>query len=75
MAGENGWNEWSRHVLAELKRLSDGQKEYQEKADAAFLDLKVEIANLKVKSGVWGLVGGAIPVAIGLLVSFFLKSN
>lgn len=68
MAGENGWNEWSRHVLAELKRLSDGQDRYQEKTDLAFMELKVEIAKLKVKSGIWGLMGGAIPVGIGLLV-------
>ena len=74
MPGENGWNEWSRHVLAELKRLSDGQDKYQEKTDAAFLDLKVEIAKLKVKSGLWGLAGGAIPVAVGFL-AYFLKGN
>ena len=23
-SNENGWNEWSRHVLAELQRLNDG---------------------------------------------------
>lgn len=72
MAGENGWNEWSRHVLAELKRLSDAQEKNQEKSEACFSELKVEIARLKVQSGVWGLMGGAIPVAIGLLV-YFIK--
>ena len=29
----NGWNEWSRHVLLELERLSDGIKELDEKID------------------------------------------
>jgi len=24
---QNGWNEWSKHVLKELERLNDGQRE------------------------------------------------
>lgn len=30
--------------------------------------VQLDIATLKVKSGVWGLIGGAIPVVIGLAV-------
>ena len=26
MSEANGWNEWSRHILAELKRLNDSQE-------------------------------------------------
>jgi tetratricopeptide (TPR) repeat protein len=33
----NGWNEWSRHVLEELKRLDAGQQKLADK-----LDLKIE---------------------------------
>jgi len=28
--------------------------------------VQIDIATLKVKAGVWGIIGGAIPVAIGL---------
>jgi len=64
MPGEkkNGWNEYSRLVLSELERLDVGQVALNEKMNKVL----TEIALLKVKSGVWGLLGGAIPVAIGL---------
>lgn len=58
----DGWNEWSRHVLAELERLSA----CYESLNINFNKLTTEVAMLKVKAGVWGLVGGGIAVAIGL---------
>lgn len=30
MTGTNGWTEWSKHVLAELKRLSDASEKHSE---------------------------------------------
>jgi|WetSurMetagenome_2_1015567.scaffolds.fasta_scaffold00567_15 hypothetical protein len=51
----NGWNEWSRHVLAELKRLNDCYTSLDEK----YTQLLVEITTLKVKSGMWGFAGSA----------------
>ena len=62
------WTEWSRHVLAELKRLSDNYDRLDSRIDDRFNELYVEIAKLKVKAGVWGMLGGALPVVIGLLV-------
>lgn len=50
---ENGWLQWGKYVL---KLIEDHDK----KLDKVI----VEIAKLKVKSGVWGLIGGSIPVAI-----------
>jgi len=64
---KNGWFEWSRHVLSELERLSDGQESVKSEVSK----LRVDIAMLKVKSGVWGLIGGAISVTVGLLIYFF----
>ena len=32
------------------------------------LDSSVKIARLNIKSGIWGLMGGALTVSIGLLV-------
>ena len=65
---DNGWQEWSKHVLAELKRLSDSYDKLDSKFDEQFNKLSVEIAKLKVKAGVWGMLGGALPVVIGLLI-------
>lgn len=59
----DGWQEWSKFVLKELKRLSDAY----DKLSDAMSHTKAEIAMLKVKSGVYGLVGGAILVVIFLL--------
>ena len=66
---QNGWNEWSRHVLAELTRLNDGY----ENLGNSIQDIRVEIAMLKVKSGIWGAIGACIPVAIGLLMMYFKR--
>lgn len=66
----NGWSEWSRHVLAELERLDDNIKELT----VAVNSLVTEVAMLKVKAGIWGAIGGAIPVAVGLLV-YYLRTK
>lgn len=85
---DNNWQEWSKHVLMELKRLNRTVQAVDEKIDNKIdsLDskindikdnvitpLKVELAMLKVKSGVWGLVGGAIPVILLVLVEILKK--
>jgi len=36
-------------------------------------ELRVDVAQLKVKAGIWGLVGGSIPAAITLAVLFLSK--
>lgn len=65
----DGWDVWSKHVLKELERLN----ECYEGIAGEITQVRVEIATLKVKSGIWGLVGGAIPVAIGMIWIFFGK--
>ena len=68
---DNGtWDEWGKHILLELKRLSNGQKSHSE----LLVTIRTEIATLKVRSGIWGLLGGAIPVAIGMAI-WLIKSN
>jgi len=62
----NGWNEWSKYVLKELERLNGCYEQIDKKVDK----IEQEIAMLKVKSGVWGLVGGLIPVVIALIFIF-----
>lgn len=56
----NGWNEWSKHVLAELERLNGCYVALDNKLD----EVRIDIAKLKVKAGIWGAIGGAIPVVV-----------
>jgi hypothetical protein len=65
-SNNNGWNEWSRHILLELERLNKCVTELTEAINA--INLKLTI--LMVKSGVWGLLAGSIPIAITLLIIF-----
>lgn len=68
---QDTWREWSRHVLAELKRLNETQEDLNKEIKT----ISVEIAMLKVKSGVWGLLGGLIPVLIMVLVESIKKNG
>ena len=57
-------------------------KTFSEKTDSlkdgfhrSMQELHVEIAMLKVKSGVWGLMGGLIPVLLTILIEFILNKK
>lgn len=66
---DNGWNEWSRHVLAELERLND----CQEKIETDVKQISVDIAMLQVKAGVWGAIAGLIPSVLVLIYVLIKK--
>lgn len=67
--GENGWQEWSNHVLAELRR----QNEWLASIQRTMNDINVEIAVLKVKAGVWGATGGLLVALTALLLGWLTK--
>lgn len=60
--GGNGWQEYQRLVLHELKAHTDTLSDFGKEQTA----MKVEIGMLKVKAGLWGLLGGLVPVALAL---------
>jgi len=62
----NGWNEYSRLVLAELERHNKLLEEYNKKLNV----IQVEIAMLKVKAGIWGALGGVLAAAFAILSRF-----
>jgi hypothetical protein len=98
----NGWNEWSRYVLAELKRLNESLSEINRvlidlqvrlrQVEAltatsgkdvvdlkkAVEDIQIKAATLNtafnIKSGVWGLIGAAIPT-VGIILFELLKKK
>ena len=57
---DNGWPEYQRLVLAELQRHGVWLAALDQKLD----DLRVEVAMLKVRSGLWGAVAGLVAVAV-----------
>ncbi len=60
----DGWQEWSKFVLKELKRLGDAYENLTDKVNEELTELKTEVAMLKVKSGIWGLIGGIIVIGV-----------
>ena len=56
------WEEHQMFVLQELKRLNVNIEKVENKLDCISKDTAV----LKVKAGLWGLLGGAIPIMIAL---------
>lgn len=67
-----------RYQLSELKAdiaaLSTQLTKNHAENQVMYTQMKVDIAMLQVKAGVWGIIGGAIPVLLMLLVSW-LKIN
>jgi len=66
----NGWKEWSNYVLKELERLNGCYIRLDSKIDI----LTKEVVILKVKAGVWEMIGGAIPVLLALGI-YFLETK
>ena len=77
MQPDDSWAEWMRHVLSELQRLNTNLTSLDDKLSAIKDDhitpLKVEIAMLQVKSGMWDMIGGAIPVILMVLIEVLKK--
>ena len=60
---DNGWNEWSRHVLAELDRLNGCYEKMNDKLDR--IDKRLTV--IEVKAGFFGGIAGLIT---GLVVAY-----
>lgn len=75
----NGWDRWQNYVLNELKRLNssyEGIVGTMSNIRANDLTkIKTEISALKVKSGIWGLMGGMIPAIIAIIIWFLSQSK
>jgi hypothetical protein len=63
---QDGWGAYERLVLAKLEELSEDIKEIQ----STQARQNVEIAMLRVKSGLWGATAGLIP--FGLWIAYAL---
>lgn len=68
---ENGFSEYKQLILSELKTLREENKETRKSVDA----LKVDMAMMKVKAGIWGFAGSALPVVAYLLFEMMKKGG
>lgn len=56
-----GWPEWGQYVMAKL-----------EKIEGELHKNTIELTKLKVKAGIWGLVGSLVSLGIFAGVSFLV---
>lgn len=74
----NGWSTWSKHVLRELERQSEVDEEVRRELRAFKEQVIADLAVLKVKAGLWGLIGGMLPAIATLIIiilEFFIKKG
>jgi hypothetical protein len=72
----NGWHEYKQLVLRELERLTQEirheRNNYKQGMSGVYerlIDVEKEIATLKVRCGIWGLMGGLIPAMTALMLA------
>lgn len=70
----NGWDQCKRDIFNRfddqketLNKLETNIEVMKGKLNKYVTDFEVFKKEMQIKSGVWGLVGGCIPVAVGLL--------
>ena len=63
-ADSDGWDQWAKFVLKELERLNVHYEALRKEVGK----IHTEIATLKVKAGLWGAMGAAIPVLLMLAI-------
>lgn len=64
--GRNGWGEYRRAVIGKLATIDTRL----EKIETTQIGMREDLAALKIKSGIWGLVGGLIPVLVALGIAY-----
>ncbi len=69
LPNQSEWSAYEKLVMNELAALKSGQIDMQEQ----LVLVRVDVATLKVKSGVWGAAAGLIPAAI--TVAFVILSG
>jgi len=67
-SSEDGWDQWAKFVLKELERLNVNYEALRKEVGK----IHTEIATLKVKAGLWGAAGAAVPILLMLAVQLML---
>lgn len=70
MSPDKRWSESESMVMSKLEQLEKCTNGLNESVVA----LRVDMARLSVKSGVWGIIGSALPV-VAALIWYALKTG
>lgn len=62
----SGWEYYSKLVLTKI----DEHDEILSEINKELNNIKIDIGMLKVKAGIWGVIGGLVPITIGLALNF-----
>lgn len=65
----NGWDRWQKYVVNTLEDMKKGQDELY----AEITDVRIEVAGLKVKAGIWGALAGVLPAGIMAAIFGLIK--
>ena len=68
---DNGWAEYQKLVLAELKRLDNGVNRLQ----SDVTEIRLCVAVLRTRAVTWGAMGGVLMWAISLLYSTWVSAG
>ena len=76
MTSTNGWDEYRKLVMTEINRLTQEIRHERNNARTVqqymidrMTEVEKEIAMLKVRCGIWGLMGGLIPAISALVIT------
>jgi hypothetical protein len=76
----SSWGSYERYILAELRRLNEGQEKAAQARQRVFDDLQTqnsklwtEIAVIKIKLAGWGMLGGMIATLTTLMLYLLLQ--
>ena len=62
----NGWSGYEKFVVAKLEEHDANFI----RIDEQIVGLRIDVASLKVRAGVWGATAGAIPAALTAVLVF-----
>jgi hypothetical protein len=65
----DGWHQWAKFVLAELERLNSCYEQTRKNIE----EIKVAVAQLQIKAGIFGAIGGFIPVALVIILQLLMR--
>lgn len=64
---ENGFGEYKREILYRLDTIEERADEREKDLHHELEKIREDILSLKLKSGLWGMLGGSLPVALGVI--------
>lgn len=63
---DQDWNEYKRLILEALRDLKESHERMENKLDGLQVNQAELKTEMKIKGGVWGLIGGALPAIVAL---------